>query len=50
MDYNSDFKYDLKVGILYDNNTKKFFLCVRDEDKTKTNIITKIDNKTIFNH
>ena len=40
----------IKVGILYDNNTKKFFLCVRDEDKTKTNIITKIDNKTIFNH
>lgn len=47
---NEKYAERIKVGILYDNDTKKFFLCVRDENKTKTQKITKINNKTIFNH
>jgi len=40
----------IKVGVVYDHTTETFYLAVRDESKTKTQRITKINNKTIFNH
>lgn len=46
---NEQYSKDIKVGILYDDTTKTFYLAVRDENKTKTETITNINNKSIFN-
>ena len=46
---NEQYSKDIKVGILYDDTTKTFYLAVRDENKTKTEIATNINNKSIFN-
>ena len=46
---NEQYSKDIKVGILYDDTTKTFYLAVRDENKTKTEIVTNINNKSIFN-
>lgn len=39
----------IKVGVVYDDATKTFYLAVRDENKTKTETVTNINNKSIFN-
>lgn len=46
---NEQYSQDIKVGILYDDTTKTFYLAVRDENKTKTETVTNINNKSIFN-
>ena len=46
---NEQYSKDIKVGILYDNKDKTFYLAVRDENKTKTETVTNINNKSIFN-
>ena len=46
---NEQYSKDIKVGILYDDTIKTFYLAVRDENKTKTEIVTNINNKSIFN-
>ena len=45
---NEQYSKDIKVGILYDNKDKTFYLAVRDENKTKTETVTNINNKSIF--
>ena len=39
----------IKVGVVYDDTTKTFYLSVRDENKTKTETVTNMNNKSIFN-
>ena len=46
---NEQYSKDIKVGILYDDTTKTFYLAVRDENKTKTETVTNMNNKSIFN-
>ena len=46
---NEQYSQAIKVGILYDDTTETFYLAVRDENKTKTETVTNINNKSIFN-
>lgn len=39
----------IKVGVVYDDTTRTFYLAVRDENKTSTETVTSINNKSIFN-
>ena len=46
---NQDYAKSIKVGILYDNNDKMFYIAVRDSHMTKRQLNLNITNKTIFN-
>lgn len=46
---NKQYSEDIKVGVLYDNADRTFYLAIRDENQTKTKKITNINNKSIFN-
>lgn len=46
---NKDYAKAIKVGVLYDNNDKMFYIAVRDLQITKRQLNLNITNKTIFN-
>jgi len=46
---NKDYAKAIKVGVLYDNNDKMFYIAVRDLQMTKRQLNLNITNKTIFN-
>ena len=46
---NLDYAKSIKVGVIYDNESKDFYIVVRDKRRTKSKLLTKVSNKTIFN-
>jgi len=48
-DSNKDYAKAIKVGVLYDNDDKMFYIAVRDLQTTKRQLNLNITNKTIFN-